>query len=450
MSLPAIEGGFRSLLAIVRRGCLVTRTAFLVALALFSTLMLQATHTVAATENVLDQVSQIFDAVDGQPGAKATRGEARERLQELKPSSTAAPAAQYAYLLGLVALKEYRDAAAYSDEVLRRSPKDVRFRLMRARLLLREKKFPQVLTDMDVAGKSLAGRPKPTTLNPETEASCRDLGLMVGYLEGPAKPLVKATLGRTIKTRLLADLTPAGKQAFDEQYALVQEEYETLTKKGEAALRELQAKHLENAKKLADRRTKIEQDKSETKQQATTAASELAREWDRVKAEYDVVAKSYLDLGSKQTQLAAQRMLLAAQAFAAKPIEPRNSKFRDSDEREEFDKQMQNYQQLVTQVNAADLLMLQGSAELKRLWTQGMVVQANLLQLQQQGNRLGLQLALKEKAFAQQDAQLKRIETTEKPPRSASVSSYQSFALYDDFNYPAEKQRLLDSLEQAK
>jgi hypothetical protein len=99
----------------------------------------------------------------------------------------------------------------------------------------------------------------------------------------------------------------------------------------------------------------------------------------------------------------------------------------------------------------ADQRLLQGAATLQQVWSQGAVAEANLVRLQVEGNRLGVKFDLADRAFANKEAQLNREDPSKKrPPRAISKQFEQSFALYDDFSYVREKQRLLDYLQAAK
>jgi hypothetical protein len=107
-------------------------------------------------ESVLDQVTQIFQAVDGQPGKKTTPEARYSQLQKVKPNDNGSDAVHYAYMLALVELHKQREAVAYAGEWLQRNPHKVRCRLLRARLLLREKKFAEVFVDLETTCQSLA------------------------------------------------------------------------------------------------------------------------------------------------------------------------------------------------------------------------------------------------------------------------------------------------------
>jgi hypothetical protein len=105
----------------------------------------------------------------------------------------------------------------------------------------------------------------------------------------------------------------------------------------------------------------------------------------------------------------------------------------------------------VLQVNQVDQQILLRAAALQQLWNQGAIAEANLVRLQVEGQRLGVEFVLKDRAFAKQEAQLNRTDPKKKKLPSAPPKHLeQTFAEYDDFNYLREKQRLLDSLQPAR
>jgi hypothetical protein len=406
-----------------------------------------------AADEVLAQVTEIFAAVDGPSKNESPAVPAYTRLQKLKPGEPASDAARYAYLLGLVELRRHREAVAYAGELIQHNPHDVRGRLLRARLLLREKKFAEALVDLEAAGRSLAPQSSKETLDAETEAACRALGLMFGYLEGPAKPLVKATLGAGVKDRLMANFSAAARQAFQEQYDAVLEEQKELSEKGEAAFRKKQADIQQEIDEVADRRAKLAAQATESEQQKQAAIDQLTKKWEAAKADYDKRAAAFVNLQNEQEQLIARRELLARQADAALPRDPE----RDSDgniipaDRDRYNREKLQYDLLVRQVNFADRQIVQNDTSLQQMWNQGANAEAGLVRLQAEGDRLGVEFSLKERAFAREQARLNRQDPRKKKlPTAPSKRSEQTFAQYDDFNYLQEKQRLLESLRAAE
>jgi hypothetical protein len=411
-----------------------------------------AQQTFASAE-ALAQVTEIFGAVDGST-AKATPGEsAYARLQKLKPAETAPGSVRYAYLLGLLELHKQRDALAYAGELVQHDPNSVRCRLLRARLSLGEKKFPEAFADLEAAGGLLAERTKKETLDAETEAACRALGLMFGYLEGPAKPLVKATLGAGVKDRLLANFSVAAKKVFQDQYDAVLAEQKALVTKGEAAFRQVQQKHQQELDAAADRRAKLEEKTADADKKKQDQIDDLKKQWETARADYDKQAAAYSNLMNSQAQLANQRSLLANQAAVAMPRDyerDSNGNIR-AGEYERYNRENQRYQQLVDQVNAADQQILRGTNQLQQMWNQGNAAEAGLRRLQAQGERLGVEFAMKERAFEKQKAGLDRNDPSKKKlPPAPTKRLEQSFSQYDDFNYAQEKQKVLDYLRTAK
>ena len=109
------------------------------------------------------------------------------------------------------------------------------------------------------------------------------------------------------------------------------------------------------------------------------------------------------------------------------------------------------YDLMVRQVNFADQQILQGTTALQQMWRQGATAEAGLVRLQAEGERLGVEFSLKERAFAKEEARLNRKDPRKKKlPTAPSKHVEQTFAQYDDFNYLHEKQRLLESLRAVK
>src|SRR6476620_2352288 len=130
----------------------------------FGLLTISVRH-VFADAAALEQVTEIFGAVSGPIGNTSSTESAYTRLQKVKPSETAPAPVRYAYLLGLLELHKQRDALIYAGELVQHDSHVVRFRLLRARLLLREKKFPEAFVDLEAAGRLLAVRTKKETLD---------------------------------------------------------------------------------------------------------------------------------------------------------------------------------------------------------------------------------------------------------------------------------------------
>ena len=406
-----------------------------------------------AASSVLDQVVEIFAAVEGPKEKTSPTESAYVRLQKFKPGEAASEPVRYAYLLGLVKLRKQREAIECAGELIARNSYDVRGRLLRARLFLRERKFAEAFVDLETAGRSLAEPTRKETLDAETEASCRAMGLMFGYVEGPAKPLVKATWGKGAKDRVVSNFSAAAKMAFQEQYDAVLEQHKVLVEKGEDAFREKQAKHREEIATASERRAKLEAQATETEQKKRGEIDQLTKKWEAAKADYDRRAAAFLNSQNAQAQLVAQRGLLANQAAAARPREPG----RDSDgyirpaEQDRYNREIQQFDELVRQLNIADQQINQGAAALQNLWNQGAVAEGGLVRLQAEAQRLGVEFSLKERAFAKQAVKLNRTDPSKKKlPTARPKYLEQTFAQYDDFNYLQEKQRLLDSLRAAK
>jgi hypothetical protein len=401
----------------------------------------------------LDQVSEIFSAVDGPVEKKSPSESPYSRLQKLKPGETATDPMRQAYLLGLMKLRKQREAVDFAGELIERNPNDVRVRLLRARLLLRERKIPEAFADLESAGQSLAEQTRTETLDRETNASCRAMGLMFGYLEGPAKPLVKATVGKGAKDRLLVNFSNAARKAFQDQYDAVLEEHKVLVEKGEGALRDKQTKHREELSAADERRAKLDAETKDSEQEKKDRIDQLRKNWDAAKADYDKRAAAFLNAQNAQQQLIAQRALLASQAAAARPQDLQ----RDQDgtirsgEQERFNRDSLLFNQLVRQLNIADQQILQGANTLQNMWGQGAIAEARLARLQAEGERLGVEFSLKELAFAKAEAKLNRMDPRKKKlPAARSKLMEQTFTHYDDFNYEQEKQRLLDLLRAGK
>jgi len=145
--------------------------------------------------------------------------------------------------------------------------------------------------------------------------------------------------------------------------------------------------------------------------------------------------------------------LLANQAALAMP----RDYARDSNgniqpgEYDRYNRERRQYDQLANQVNTADQQILQGNTQLQQMWNQGVAAEAGLRRLQAEGQRLGVEFALKQRAFDKQKAGLDRNDPTKKKVSTAPQKRLeQSFAQYDDFTYAQEKQRVLNYLHSAK
>jgi hypothetical protein len=406
-------------------------------------------QTATADDVVLDQVTKIFAAIEGPSEKKSSPDAAFLRLQKVKPADSGAEPAQYAYLLGLVEIRKHREAVVYAGNLIERNPYDVLARLLRARLWLREKKFAQVFADLEMAGKAIAEQTKQDPLSANTEAACRALGLMFGYLEGPAKPLVKATMGKGVKEHLLASISPAAQKVFAEQYTAVLDEQQELIDKGEAAFRELQAKHRAASEAAVEQTAKLEAARTQAAETKQASINRLTKQWDSLKADYDRLAVAFANMQTTQQALVNQRAQFSQQLSAIRPREPTKDKNGNVDptDRRRYNDAMQQYNQLAQQLNVFDQQLLQGAVAMQQLWNQGMVAENRLVQLQEQGERLGAEFAMTERAFAKEEAKIARTDPTKKKlPAGPAKQLEQAFAQYDDFNYFLEKQRLLDSL----
>jgi hypothetical protein len=249
------------------------------------------------------------------------------------------------------------------------------------------------------------------------------------------------------------NFSPAAKKVFQEQYDAVLAEQKELSTKGEAAFREMQLKHRQEVDAATDRRAQLEAQAADTDKKKQAQIDQLTKQWEDAKAAYDKQSAAFLTMKNSQAQLITQRALLANQAAAAMPRDyerDSNGNVRPG-EYERYNRDRVRYDQLADQVNAADQQILQGTASLQQAWNQGMAAEAGLRRLQAQGERLGLEFALKERSFEKQKADLNRTDPSKKKvPVAPTKRLEQSFAQYDDFNYTQEKQRLLDYLRAAK
>jgi len=416
---------------------------------------ISSSQPIACGAEELDQVKQIFAAVDGPSGKKSTTEASFARLQQQRPSDAGPIAPRHAYLLGLIRLNRVRDALQYSTDLIERNPKDVSARLLRARLLLREKNYAEVFVELETLGELLEKQTAKDPLDPNTEHACRALGLMFGYLEGPAKPLVKATLGKGVKQHLLSNFSAAARRAFDEQYEAVVAEQRELTTKGEAAFKKLQAKHREELEAATARRTALESEKAKTDEEKLVAIARLTKQWNSQRPPYDKLVTAFLNLQAVQTQLVNERGALAFQLTAAQPVQPRRDRNGrvDPSDQDEYDRAVAHYERharrIENQIGVLDQRIFAGAAALETAWNQGLIAQSGLVTLQQEGARLGIEFELKERAFAREKAKLDHEDPTKKRPTARSAQVKQTFALYDDFNFALEKKRLLDSLDAA-
>jgi hypothetical protein len=389
------------------------------------------------------EITRIFNAAESTGGdGKSSSTAAYLRLAKLRPAAGADRRVKYAYLVSLVHCKKPKEALAFATSLVNSQPDYLPARRIRARLLLRDREFDEVFAELDAIGQQLAKEQQSAALSIDTESSCRLLGLAFGYLEGPAKPIVKETIGAGVKARVLKQLSPEHRKLFDEQYQMVQAEYRELTTNGEKAFEELRAKNQTLSQDADKQRATLVAEQQKVEAQLEQERTRLRADWDTTHSQYAKVAETFTSIRAEMVSLGNQRALAAGQLATIAP--PRPDKYGNVDQTS-----MRIYNQRMASLQTAvfqfDQQFARNQVELEKAWQQGAALETQLNSLIQKGERLGESFELERQDFAKAGKKIKAAPKSKKPP--AFKQRGQSFATYDDFSFAMEKQRLLGSLQ---
>ena len=408
-------------------------------------LLLWAGAVAQADNETQTEIARILDAVE-RTGAKGQPSHATAylRLGKLKPATAADPRVKYAYLLGLIHCNKSKEASEYASNLIESDPDFLPARLIRVRFVLKEKKFDVAFADLEAIGQRLAADQDSGELSIVAESSYRLLGLAFGYLEGPGKTLVKDSLGAGIKQRLLKGLSPERLKVFDEAYQMVQAEHHELITNGEKAFEELRAKNQAIAQEADSRRAQLAERQQKAESQAEQERAKLRADWEAAYSQYMKVGEAFIATRTELASLNYQRALAAGQlATLAQPLPDKNGRV-DPQSLRYYNQRRIGIQNTIANY---DQQTVRSQVALQTAWQQGAALEAQLTQLMREGNRLGEQFALQKQDFSREERKIKDAPKLKKSP--AIKKRDQLFATYDDFNWPLEKQRLLDSCRAA-
>jgi hypothetical protein len=267
-----------------------------------------------AQDDAFVQVSALFEA-GWKPSSKGLET-SQALYRELQRNDQLDPRVSFAFALVQMRNLKYDVARRLLDEVLAARPGDAPARRAKVWVLTITQNYSAALVEMEKLARNLAPeqpapkQQKTAQLAAATESvessSAEFLGRVMGFIDGPAARAVPEHVRADYRKRLVAPLSTADRQSFDEAYSTVQKRF------AELSLDREQTK----ADAKLDQQKRQERIQEELKQDRAS----LAREKSSLQARNEKLAadvkRELADLDSQARPLVTRQARLEAQGIA--------------------------------------------------------------------------------------------------------------------------------------
>ena len=370
------------------------------------------------------------------------KAKAYKELASLKPSADGDPRSVYAFILVGMVEKQWQNAQKYSAELLERNENYIPARASNIRtLLMLDKKLPAI-AEMETLAKGLATA-SPNVTPDQLESAARFLGLAVGYFEGPAKELVKATaLNALLATTEKIPQTLKG--PFSEARSAIGEEYRMLVDNGEEALKKLRG---DASKDAEQKQAELEADRKKIQENAAAAKQSLELKWNQSKANWDRVWAQCQEYSRNANILQVQiNQIENNRSLFPAPVPDKQGKV-DPVAQQQY---LRSKAQADTQVTTLSLQLNQLSTQYDVASRNGMVIENQMNVLRNEAEKQGMTLAAQSDSFAKLEKMVrgkaqKEAKKAEPKLSGAKLKHARAFTTYDDFNFHKEQSLLIDS-----
>jgi hypothetical protein len=275
------------------------------------------TERTSAQDDALVQVSALFEA-GWKPSIKGLEA-AQALYRELRQKNQLDPRVSFAFALVQMRNLKYDDARRQLDLVLAARPDDDQARRAKIWVLTISQNYSAALVEMEKLARNVAAKqPAPkdhktaqlaaaTETTEATEASSAEfLGRVMGFIDGPAARGVSEHVRTDYRKRLVAPLSTADRQSFEEAYRTVQNRFAELS--------------LDREQSKADAKLVQEKRQERVQQELQRDRAALAREKSGLQARNEKLAadikRELSDLDSQARPLVTRQARLEAQGIA--------------------------------------------------------------------------------------------------------------------------------------
>jgi hypothetical protein len=269
------------------------------------------TESSSAQDDAFVHVSALFQA-GWKPSSKGL--EASQALyRELRGDEQVDPRVSYAFALVQMRNLKYDEARRLLDEVLAARPGDMAARRSKIWVLTITQSYSAALVEMEKLAQNLAaesrevdnqGAQPPTPAPDGTETSSAEfLGRVMGFIDGPAARAVAEHIRGDYRKRLVAPLSTADRQSFEQAYSTVQKRFAELSLDREQTKADAKADQQKRQERV---QKELERDRTAVAQQKSSLQERSEKLADNIKQEVADLNGQARPLVTRQTRLEAQ------------------------------------------------------------------------------------------------------------------------------------------------
>ena len=395
--------------------------------------------------DVKDAVKQLLDC--GWDVSRDARQQADECIRQLPGAVEADARVQRAYLLVLLKQQRYADATKRAEEILGRDQQELLAWRAKIWLSLLTKKFTTGLIDIEKLSELVPVEKDLGNRAQEVHELAGFLGVLFGFLEGPAGTAVAPAQREVSQKKLLARLDAAGKEAFEAGRSQVKQQ--------RAALLDQKDQATQGAERKADElREQLLQDAAAEREGVEQRRDSVTEEANRVQEEYQSqkrrLAEQEVPLTNDLTRLQSQAVVPQGELSR---IRGDIARLEDLLRRE---KDPHQRERLRNDIDRLEIHSRRHRSQLAELERAAAIVNARLVQVQQEQmrveNEFGGRLGRAEGALMDLQRRESKADAAERNARKLTGDKRRTGALatraaalttYAPFPLEEEKQKLL-------
>lgn len=356
--------------------------------------------------------------------------------------------AKYAYALVLIKQRRYSDAVRQLDELLQRDSRSVPFWRAKLWLSVLTKHYDQALVEMDRLSQLVSDEAAPAEPAAKRLDAARLLGVMGGFLAGPAGGAVTKADLQAQTRRLLGRLNEEQQAAFEEGRRSVIERFSALSaEKTDSEGEAKEEAEQERQRQLADLEKQAEQIEAQ-RDELSSRRDKLRREAQQELAKITQEDRPLLDrLAQLDSQAVVVRRELALVVSEISRLRGRAQQEKDGIVKDS----------LLREADRLSILASRYDADLTVLRRQAAVIDGQRAELQRRYQQTQASYRSQLAALGDESAQLDRLARRNsfvkrkagKPTKGdlrrarAIAARAKALSTYEEFPLEREKQRLL-------
>jgi hypothetical protein len=264
-----------------------------------------------AEDDPFVQVSALFQA-GWKPSSKGLE-QSQALYRELRRNDQVDPRVSYAFALVQMRNLKYDEARRLLDEVLAARPGDMAARRTKVWVLTITQGYAAALVEMEKLAKNIAAENRavekqstqqsPPAPEANESSAAEFLGRVMGFIDGPAARGVAEHVRADYRKRLVATLSTADRQLFEQAYNTVQKRFAELSLDREQTQADAKA---DQQKRQEQVQKELERDRAAVAQQKSSLQARSEKLADNVKQEVADLDGQARPLVTRQTRLEAQ------------------------------------------------------------------------------------------------------------------------------------------------